>query len=137
MTFFCSSLRGYGHTKKGVLSFNLRWTSINGHVPISSLRLKTSWKSSVLVRNSSLPLSSSNESSKFNLCHNISASVMCLHLSSGSIHGYLSSLVGTLVSSVIVSVHVNILGISDGSVGLLYAKGLGPKVAGVTLSCKY
>ena len=84
-----------------------------------------------------LPLSSSNESSKFNLCLNILASVMCLHLSSGSSHGYLSSLVGTLLSSVSVSVHVNILGISDGSIGLLYAKDLGLKVAGVSLSCKY
>ena len=81
--------------------------------------------------------SSSNEPSKFNLCLNISASVMCLHLSFGSSHGYLSSLVGTLVSSVIVSVHVDILGISDGSIGLSYAKSLGLKVAGVTLSCKY
>ena len=128
ITFFCSSLIGYGHTKKGVSSFNLRWTSINGHVPISSLRLKTSWKSSVLVRNSSLPLSSSNKSSKFNLCLNISASIMCLLLSSGSSHGYLSSLVGTLVLSVFVSVHVDILGISDGSIGLSYAKGLDSKL---------
>ena len=60
------------------------------------------------------------------------ASVICFLLSSGSSHGYLSSLVGTLVSSVIVSVHVDI---SDGSIGLLYAKGLGLKVAGLTLSC--
>ena len=96
---------------------------MNGHVPISSLRLKTSWKLSVFVRNSSLPLSSSNESSKFNLCLHILASIMCLHLLSGSSHGYLLSLVGTLVLSVIVSVHVDILGISDGSIGLLYAKG--------------
>ena len=56
----------------------------------------------------------------------------CL-LSSGSSHGYLSSLVGTLVSSVIVSVHVDILGISDGSISLSYAN----KVAGITLSCMY
>ena len=62
---------------------------------------------------------------------------MCLLLSSGSSHGYLSSLVRKLVSSVIVSVHVNILGILDGSIGLFYAKGLGLEVAGVTLSCKY
>ena len=70
-------------------------------------------------------------------CVNISASVMCLHLSSGSSHGYLSSFVRTLVSSVIVSIHIDILGISNGSIGLSYAKGLGLKVAGVTLSCKY
>ena len=50
---------------------------------------------------------------------------------------YLSSLVGTLLSSVIVSVHVDILGISDGSIGLSYAKGFGLKVEGVTLSCRY
>ena len=62
---------------------------------------------------------------------------MCLCLSSGSSHGYLSSLVGTLVSSVIVLVHVDILGILNGSIGLSYAKGLGLKVDGVTLSCKY
>ena len=110
---------------------------MNGHVPISSLSLKTSWKLSVFVRNSSLPLSSSSESSKFNLCLNISTSVMCLLLSSGSKHGYLLSFVGTSVSSVIVSVHVDILSISDGSIGLSYAKGFGLKVAGVTLSCKY
>ena len=66
------------------------------------------------VGNSSLPLSLSNESSRFSLSFNISASVMCLLLSSGSSHGYLSSFVGTLVSSVIVSVQVNILAISDG-----------------------
>ena len=54
---------------------------------------------------------------------------MCLCLS--------SSLVGTLVSSMTVSVHVDILGISDGSIGLSYAMGLGLKVEGVTLSCKY
>ena len=65
------------------------------------------------VRNSSLPISSSKEFSRYNLSLNISASVMCLLLSSGSSPGYLSSFVGTLVSSVIVSVHVNILGTSD------------------------
>ena len=62
---------------------------------------------------------------------------MCLLLSSGSNHGYLSSLVRTLVSSVIVSVHVEILGISDGSICLSYANGCGLKVASVTLSCRY
>ena len=80
----------------------------------------------------SLPLSSSNETSKFSLYLNISASVMCLHLSSGSSHGHLSSLVGTLVFSVIVLVHVDILGISEGSIGLSYANGLGLKVNDVT-----
>ena len=62
---------------------------------------------------------------------------MCLLLSSGSSHGYLSSLIRTFVSSVIVSVNVDILDISDGSVGLSYANGFGLKVAGVTLSCRY
>ena len=86
----------------------------------------------MVLRNSSLPLLSSNESSKFNLYLNILASVMRLLLSSGSSHGYLSSLVGTLVSSMIVSIHVDILGILDGSIGLSYAKGLGLKVADVS-----
>ena len=98
---------------------------MNGHVPISSLRLNVSWKSLVLVRNSSFPFSSNSESSRLSFCLNILASVMCLHLSSGSNNGYLSSFVRTLVSSVIVSVHVDILGISDGSIGLLYAMGFG------------
>ena len=62
---------------------------------------------------------------------------MCLHLSSGSNHGYLSSFVWTLVSSMIVSVLVDILGISDGLIGLSYARGFGLKEEGVTLSCKY
>ena len=62
---------------------------------------------------------------------------MYLCLSSGSNHGYLSSLVRTLVSSVIASVHVDILGISDGSIDLSYARVFGFKVEGVTLSCKY
>ena len=65
------------------------------------------------LRKSSLPLSSSNESSRFNLSLSISASVMCLLLSSGSSQGYLSSFVGTFVSSLIMLVHADILGISD------------------------
>ena len=52
-------------------------------------------------------------------------------------HGYLSSRVGTLVSSVVILVHVEIHGISEGSIGLSYAIGLGLRVAGVTLSCRY
>ena len=44
---------------------------------------------------------------------------------------------GTLVSSVVISAHVEIHGISEGSIGLSFAIGLGLKVAGVTLSCRY
>ena len=62
---------------------------------------------------------------------------MCRHLSSGSRQGYLSSCVGTFMSSVVISVQVEIQGISAGSIGLLYAIGLGLRVAGVTLSCRY
>ena len=90
-----------------------------------------------LCKNSSFHFLADSESLRLSFCLSISASVMCLHLSSGSNHGYLSSLVGTLVSSVIVSVHVDILGISNGSIGLSYARALGLKVEGVTLSCKY
>ena len=50
ITFLCSSHIGYGLTKNGVSSFSLRCTFINGHVPILSLRLKTSWKLSVFVK---------------------------------------------------------------------------------------
>ena len=67
----------------------------------------------------------------------ISVSVIYLHLSPGSNQGYLSSCVGTFVSSVVISVQVEIHGISAGSIGLSYAIGLGLRVAGVTLSCKY
>ena len=136
ITFFFFSIVGYGLTKNGVSSLSLRWTSMKGHVPISSYKLKT-WKSSVFIRNSSFPLSSNVESSRFYFCQIISESVMCLHLSSGSSHGYWSSFVGISVSSVILSVHVNILGISDGSIDLSSAKGCGLRVVGVTLLCKY
>ena len=61
-----------------------------------------------------MPLSSSNESSRFNLSLSVSVSVMCLLLLSGLSQGYLSSFVVILVPSVIMSVHVNILGIPDG-----------------------
>ena len=33
--------------------------------------------------------------------------------------------------------HVEICGISEGSIGLSYAIGLGLRVAGATLSCRY
>ena len=44
---------------------------------------------------------------------------------------------GILVSSVVISVQVEIYGISVGLIGLSYAKGFGLRVAGVTLSCRY
>ena len=134
MTFFCSSCIGYGLTKNGGSSFNFKCTSINGHVPLSSLRLNTL---SILAKNSSLPLSSYVQSDKLSFIWSISASVMCHHLSSGSNQGYLSSCVGTFVSSVVTSVQVEIHGISAGSIGLSYAIGLGLRVTGVTLSCRY
>ena len=89
------------------------------------------------IKNFSFCLSSSEHSVKLSFILSISASVICCHLSSGSNHGYLSSCVGTLVSSVVISVHVEIRGISKGSIGLSYAISLGLRVAGVTLSCRY
>ena len=80
-----------------------------------------------LGQKSSLPLSSSAQSAKLSFILSISASVMCHHLSSGSSQGYMSSCVGTFVSSVIISVQVEIWGISVGSIGLSYANGLGLK----------
>ena len=41
------------------------------------------------------------------------------------------------MSSVVISVQVKICGISAGSIGLSYASGLGLRVAGVTLLCRY
>ena len=137
MTFFCSSQMGYGLTKNGVSSFSFRCTSINGHVPISSLRLNTSWKSSSLAKNSSFCLSSNEHSVKLSFIQNISASVICHCLSSGSNYGYLSSCVGMFMSSVVISVQVEIRGISGGSIGLSYVISLGLRVTGVILSCKY
>ena len=136
-TFFCSSHMGYGLTKNGVSSFSFRYTSINGHVPISSLRLNTSWKSLSLAKNSSFCLSSNEHSVKLSFIQSISASVICHCLSSGSNHRYLLSCVGTFVSSVVISVQVEICGISAGSIGLSYVIGLGLRVTGVPLSCKY
>ena len=118
MTFFCSSHMEYGLTKNGVSSFGFRCTSINGHVPISSLRLHTLWKSLSLAKNSSFCLSSNEHSVKLSFIQSISASVICHHLSSGSNHGYLSSCMGTFMSLVVISVQVEIHGISAGSIGL-------------------
>ena len=80
----------------------------------------------------------------FHLMHNqisfiqsIFASVMCHHLSSGSNQGYLSSCVGTFMSSVVILVQVEIHGISAGSIGLSYAISFGLRLTGVTLSCRY
>ena len=88
----------------------------------------------VLAKKSFLPLSSSAQSSKLSFILSISASVMCHHLSSGSSQGYLSSCVGTFVSSVVISVQVEIHGVSAGSIGLSYAYGLGLRVL-VLLYC--
>ena len=60
-----------------------------------------------------------------------------LCLSSGSNHGYLSSCVGTFVPLAVISVQVEIRGISVESIGLSHAIGLGLRIADVTLSCKY
>ena len=128
MTFYCSSRIGYGHTKNGVSSSSFKCTSI---------RLNTSRKLSVLAKKSSLPLLSSAQSDKLSFILSISASVMCHCLSSGSSQGYLSSCVGAFMSSVIISVQVEICGISVGSIGLSFANGLGLRVAGITLSCRY
>ena len=123
--------------KIGVSSFNFKCTLIKGHVPISSLRLNTSSMLLVLAKNSSLLLLSSAQSTKLSFIQSISASVICHHLSLESSQGYLSSCVGTFVSSVVLSVQFEIHGISAGSVGLSYAIGLGLSVTGVTLSCRF
>ena len=88
-------------------------------------------------KNSSLPLSPNAQSVKLSFIQSISASVMCHHLSSGSNQGYLLSCVGAFMSSVVILVQVEICGISAGSMGLSYAIGLGLRVTGGTLSCKY
>ena len=84
----------------------------------------------VLAKKPSLPLLSSAQSAKLSFILSISASVMCPHLSLGSSQGYLSSYVETFVSSVVISVQVEICGISAGSIGLSYANGLGLRVTG-------
>ena len=90
-----------------------------------------------LGQKSSFPLSSNAQSDKFSFIQSISVSVMCHHLSSGSNQGYLSSCVGTFMSLVVISVQVEICAIFAGSIGLSYAIGLGLRVVGVTLSCRY
>ena len=113
-TFFCSSVIGYGLTKNGISSFYFRCTSINGQVPILSLRLKMSVNCSMFVRNSSLPFSSNTESLRLSFIQSISVSVIFLLMSSDSNQGYLSSEVDLFVSSTGNSVHVVICGISLG-----------------------
>ena len=78
-----------------------------------------------IINNSSFPLSSNVQSDKLSFIQSISASVMCHHLSSGSNQGYLSSCVGTFMSSMVTSVQVEIHGISAGSIGLSCAISLG------------
>ena len=72
-----------------------------------------------------LPFLSSAQSVKLSFIWSISASVMCHHLSSVSNQQYLSSCVGTFMSSVVISVQVEICGISVGSIGLSHANSLG------------
>ena len=134
MTFFCSSLIGYDLTKNGVSSFNFRCTSMNGQVPISSLRLNTSVNYLTFAKNSSFPFSSNTESLRLSFIQSISLSVIFLLMSSGSNQGYLSSEVDLFVSSTGNSVHVVMCGISVGWIGFSYANGDGLNVAGVILS---
>ena len=111
-TFFCSSLIGYGLTKNSISSFSFRCTSMNGQVPISSVRLKTSANCLTFAKNSSLPFSSNTESLRLSFIQSISLSVIFLLMSSESNQGYLSSEVDLFVSSTGNSVHVVISGIS-------------------------
>ena len=117
MTFFCSSLIGYGLTKNGVSSFSFRCTSINGQVPISSLRLNTSVNSSTFVKNSSFSFSFNIESLRLSFIQSISLSVIFLLGLSGSNQGYLSSGVDLFVLSIGSSVQVMMHGISAGWIG--------------------
>ena len=137
MTFFCSSLIGYGLTKNGILSFNFKCMSMKGQVPISSLRLKMSVNWSMFVRKSSVPFLSNTESLRLSFIQSILVSVMFLLMSSDSNQGYLSFEVDLFVSSTGNSVHVVIRGISVGWMGFSYAKGIGLNVAGVILSWRY
>ena len=109
--FFPHWVRSY---KEWCFIFSFRCTSMNGQVPISSLRLKTSVNFSTFAKNSSLPFSSNTESLRLNFIQSISLSVIFLLMSSESNQGYLSSEVDLFVSSTGNSVHVVIHGISAG-----------------------
>ena len=119
--------------KEWCFIFNFKCTSIKGHVPISSLRLKMSVNCSTFFRNSSFPFLSSTESLRLSFILSILESVMFLLMSSHSNQEYLSSGVGLFVSSTDNSVHVVIRGISVGCIGFSYPNG----VAGVILSWRY
>ena len=110
---------------------------MNGQVPISSLRLKTSVNCSTFAKISSLPFSSNTESLRLSFIQSISLSVIFLLISSESNQEYLSSEVDLFVLSTGNSVHVVIHGISVGWIGFSYANGVGLNVAGVILSWRY
>ena len=135
--FLLFFLIGYGLTKNGVLSFNFGCTSMNGQVPISSLRLNTSVNCSTFAKNSSLPFSSNTESLRLSFIQSISLSFIFLLMSSGSNQGYFLSEVDLFVSSTGNSVHVVMHGISAGWIGFSYANGDGLNVASVILSLRY
>ena len=103
-----------GSYKECVSSFSFKCTSMNGQVPISSLRLNMSVNCLAFSKNSSLPFSSNTESLRLSFIQSISLSVIFLLMSSGSNQGYLSSEVDLFVSSTGNSVHVVICGISAG-----------------------
>ena len=136
MTFFCSSHIGYGHTKNVfVLQLQMylnEWT----HAYFIS-KSKYIRKVISLGQKSSLHLLSSAQSAKLSFILSISASITCCHLSSWSSQGYMSSCVGTFMSSMVISVQVEIHGISAESIGLSYTSGFRLMVAGVTLLCRY
>ena len=116
--------------QNGVSSFSFKCTSMNGQVPISSLRLNTSVNCSTFIRNSSFSFSSNTESLRLSFIQSISLLVIFLLTLSGSNQGYLSSSVDLFVSSIGSSV---IHSISAGWISFSYAKGDGLGVAGVIL----
>ena len=117
--------------------FNFKCTSMNGQVPISSLRLKMSVNCSMFVKNSSVPFLSNTESLRLSFIQSILVSVMFLLMSSNSNQGYLLSKVDLFVSSTSNSLCVVMHGISVGWIGFSYAKGIGLSVADVILSWRY
>ena len=131
LLFFSHWVRSY---KEWCFIFQFRCTSVNGQVPISSLRLNTSVNCSTFSKNSSLPFLSNTKSLRLSFIQSISFLVIFLLMSSGSNQGYLSSYVDLFVSSTGNSVHVVMCGISAGWIGFSYANGDGLSVAGVILS---
>ena len=93
--------------KNGGLSVTLISTLILGHVPISSLRLNSSLYLYSKSITSFFSFLLRHELSKSMYVSEISLSVMCLHSSSGSNHGHLSS--NDFCSLSIFSVFTNLL----------------------------